>query len=219
METGPIQGVGPTLDALLRQPARVIQELRVGERGRLIRALLMVALAGVIVYGLVVGSFSGGRQLWAAPLKLAGGMLFSALICLPSLFIFSCLSGSRARLAQVAGLQCGLLALMTLLLMGFAPVAWVFSRSTESIVAMGALHLVFWVIALYFGLRFLSRGFAHMDDRTGGGFKVWMVVFVLVMLQMTTALRPIIGTADTLLPEEKKFFLGHWFEVVENSTR
>jgi hypothetical protein len=94
-----------------------------------------------------------------------------------------------------------------------------FSRSTESIVAMGALHLVFWVIALYFGLRFLSRGFAHMDDRTGGGFKVWMVVFVLVMLQMTTALRPIIGTADRLLPEEKKFFLGHWFEVVENSTR
>jgi hypothetical protein len=195
METGPIQGVGPTLDALLRQPARVIQELRVGERGRLIRALLMVALAGVIVYGLVVGSFSGGRQLWAAPMKLAGGMLFSALICLPSLFIFSCLSGSRARLAQVAGLQCGLLALMTLLLMGFAPVAWVFSRSTESIVAMGALHLVFWVIALYFGLRFLSRGFAHMDDRTGGGFEVWRGVVVLVMLQMTTAVRPSIGTA------------------------
>jgi hypothetical protein len=27
---------------------------------------------------------------------------------------------------------------------------------------------------------------------------------------MTTALRPIIGKADTLLPTEKKFFLQHW---------
>jgi hypothetical protein len=27
---------------------------------------------------------------------------------------------------------------------------------------------------------------------------------------MTTALRPILGTADTFFPTEKKFFLAHW---------
>jgi hypothetical protein len=32
---------------------------------------------------------------------------------------------------------------------------------------------------------------------------------------MTTALRPIVGTADTLLPEEKKFFASHWVECLK----
>jgi len=34
---------------------------------------------------------------------------------------------------------------------------------------------------------------------------------------MTTALRPIVGTADTLLPEEKKFFLSHWGDSIKQS--
>jgi len=40
---------------------------------------------------------------------------------------------------------------------------------------------------------------------------------MLVVLQMTTALRPIVGRADTFIPEEKKFFLTHWFQCLEKS--
>ena len=93
------------------------------------------------------------------PVKIAGGLLISALICLPSLYIFTCLSGSQARLAEMFGLVGGLLMLMTILLIGFAPVAWLFSQSTDSVAWMGALHLVFWFIATFFGLRFLKRVF------------------------------------------------------------
>jgi hypothetical protein len=35
------------------------------------------------------------------------------------------------------------------------------------------------------------------------------------MLQMTTALRPIVGTADTYLPKEKKFFVTHWIDSLK----
>ena len=105
----------------------------------------------------------------------------------------------------------GLIALMTVLLIGFAPIAWVFSQSTESLPAMGALHLIFWFIATYFGLRFLHAGFTHLSARPAG-LRVWVVIFLLVMIQMTTALRPIVGTADSLLPTEKKFFVKHWLE-------
>src|SRR5947209_17501984 len=99
------------------------------------------------------------HQLWAAPVKLALGMLISAVICLPSLYIFTCLSGSQARLAEMCGLLIGLLLLMTLLLVGFAPVAWLFSQSTDSLPWMGVLHLLFWFIAVFFGLRFLESAF------------------------------------------------------------
>jgi len=103
--------------------------------------------------------------------------------------------------------------LMTVLLVGFAPVAWVFSQSTNSLPAMGVLHFLFWVIATWFGLRFLNAGFAHLSAKPGGT-RVWAMIFLLVMLQMTTALRPLIGKSDTFWSPEKKFFLNHWMETM-----
>jgi hypothetical protein len=109
----------------------------------------------------------------------------------------------------------GLLALITVLLLGFAPIAWVFSQSTESEVAMGVVHLGFWLVATVFGLRFLGAGFRRLNGRSSGVLRVWMLLYVVVGLQMTAALRPLIGTADSLLPAKKKFFLAHWMDCLD----
>ena len=207
----PASGV---IEAILREPRRVMFQLRQPGAGGLTAVMLLVALAGSLVYGLVAGTFSGGVQLWAAPLKIAGVLFLSALICLPSLYIFGCLSGARIRLGEMCGLVTGMLALMTLLLMGFVPVAWLFGQSTSSLAWMGTLHLVFGLIAAGFGLRFLQTGFSHAEASSNGGLHVWVVIFVLVMLQMTTTLRPIVGTAPTLLPTEKEFFVSHWSDCL-----
>jgi hypothetical protein len=217
-EQEPLPSAISAIEAILRQPRRVLFQLRQPGAGRVILAMLGAAIVCSLVYGVVIGSFSGGTQFWAAPVKVAAGLLLSAAICLPSLYIFACLSGATARLVEVVGLVTGLLLLMTVLLIGFAPVAWLFSQSTESLILMGVLHLVFWLIATYFGLRFLNAGFVLRDDRSGG-IKVWMVIFVLVVVQMTTALRPLLGTADTVLPSEKKFFLAHWGECIKEAGR
>lgn len=218
-EREPITGVIAVFEAILRQPRRVMYQLCQPEQWMLRPSLLVITVLSALVYGFVVGTFSGGDQLWAAPLKIAGGLFVSALICLPSLYIFACLSGAQVRLAHVWGLVAGVLALTTIMLIGFAPVAWVFSESTESVTFMGFLHLLFGLIAVYFGLRFLWAGFAHFQARSGGGVQTWMVIFLLVMLQMTTALRPIVGTAPTLLPTEKKFFFVHWIDNLEKDHR
>lgn len=212
MIRGPIAAV----ESLLRNPRRVLYQLRQPGAGHVIVALLLIAVTCSLVYGVVVGTFSMGAQLWAAPVKIALGLVISAVICLPSLYIFSCLSGTQARLIEVIGMIAGLLALMTVLLVGFAPVAWVFSQSTESLAAMGALHLTFWCIATYFGIRFLSEGFAHLSGKPAG-LRVWVTIFLLVMVQMSTALRPIVGKSDTFLPVQKKFFLKHWFEQLDKA--
>jgi hypothetical protein len=177
--------------------------------------MLFVSILCALIYGLVVGTFSMHEQFWAAPLKVAGGLLLSALICLPSLYIFACLSGSAARPAEIFGQVCGLLMLTTLLLVGFAPVAWLFSQSTESVNWMGALHLVFWGIATVFGLRFLEAGFSRLQARSNAGLNTWIIIFVLVVLQMTTALRPIVGRADTFFPQKKMSFATHWGECLK----
>jgi hypothetical protein len=217
-EREPIPNVIVAVEAILRQPRRVIYQLRQPGAGRLMLSMVFVAILCSLLYGVVVGTFSKGDQLWAAPAKICGGMLISAVICLPSLYIFTCLSGSQARLAEICGLVCGVLMLMTLLLIGFAPVAWLFSESTNSVTWMGTLHLCFWFISTFFGLRFLGMGFSHSHARSSAGLNLWIIIFLLVVAQMTTALRPIVGTAKTFLPAEKQFFLTHWTECFNAPT-
>ncbi len=212
---GPFSGV----DALLRNPRRIMFQLNQEGGRQLIAMLLGVALVCALGYGLIVGMFSGGGQLFFAPVKIAAGLVFSALICLPSLYIFAALGGSRAGLRDVVGLIAGLLALTTVLLVGFAPVAWIFSESTESLAMMGALHLAFWLVSAGFGLRFLRAGFRHTSLKAPQGLSIWTVIFLAVALQMTTALRPILGTADSALPTEKRFFLAHWAENLGDPVR
>jgi len=205
------------IESLLKFPGRIIYELQNNWRAGLSGWLVALALVGMAAYGVVVGSFSGGAQMWIAPAKLALGIFFSTLICLPSLYIFAGLAGIDVRLRTVVGVLFAAVALSALLLIGFAPVAWIFSQSTDSIPFMGGLHLILWVIAIGFGLRLIGAMGRLLAGATGGQMKLWSLIFILVCLQMTTTLRPIIGRSDRFLPGEKKFFLTHWFETLDKS--
>ena len=199
-------------EMLLKHPGRVLYELQRDERPALAFWLLAVALLGMAIYGLVVGTFAGGMQLLIAPAKLVLGTLLSILICLPSLYIFTCLGGIEARLRTVAGVLFGAVCLSALLMIGFAPVAWIFSQSTDSAAFMGTLHLLFWIIGLLFGLRLIDGIVRLLGGSDGGHLKTWTVIFIVVCLQMTTTLRPIVGRSERFFPAEKQFFLAHWFE-------
>jgi hypothetical protein len=208
-------GFGAILDALLKHPGRLVYQLH--QKSPLWPCVVLgaIALVCLTLYGLVAGSFSGGVQWWAAPVKIVLGTFLSALICLPSLYIFSCLSGAEARPGPLCGGLLASIGLNALLLVSFTPVAWVFSQSTESVAFMGAMHLAFWIISLFFGLRMIKATAAYIGAKDKEYLRIWFMIFLLVCLQMTTALRPIIGQAPTLLPVEKKFFLAHWMESLK----
>ena len=213
------QRPGAALDALLKRPGQLIYQLHHAPPGRIVAVLAGVTLLCLTLYGLTVGSFSGHEQWWAAPVKIVLGMGFSALICLPSLYIFACLGGANVRLAPLCGTLVAVLCLNALLLIGFAPVAWVFSQSTDSLALIGGLHLAFWAVGAVFALRLLSGLLAFVNPGAGKGYlRVWYAVFLLVCLQMTTALRPLVGRSDTILPTKKLFFLSHWSNNLNGET-
>jgi len=216
-ERVPITNAIAAIDAILRQPRRVMFQLRQPDAHRLVTSMVLASLVCAAIYGAIAGTSTGGSQLGVASVKVTLGLLISGVICLPSLYIFTCLSGSQARLLEICGLLSGLFLLMTVLLIGFAPVAWIFSQSTDSLVGMGALHLIFWFIATAFGLRFLQAGFSQSRARSQAGIKTWVVIFVLVALQMTAALRPILGKSDTFLPGSKKFFAVYWSQCFQEA--
>src|SRR4051794_40645945 len=78
-ESDAIPGFVTAIEAMLRQPRRVMYHLRQPGAGRLIIAMVAVAILCSMVYGVVVGTFSMGAQLWAAPLKIASGLLISTI--------------------------------------------------------------------------------------------------------------------------------------------
>lgn len=208
-------GIWMTLETLLKNPRQLIGQLNRDSQGRLISSLLFILIPCLIVYGIVMGSFNGGMQLWIAPLKMVLGTLLSALICLPSLYIFACLNGTNVKLSGVVGLLFGALTLSSLLLIGFAPVVWLFSQSTQSLVFMGWFHFFVWMTGTYFAITLISTGMKIFHPSSTFHLKIWGVIFLLVSLQMSTAIRPLIGKADTFLPQEKKFFLAHWYDCMK----
>lgn len=209
-------GWNGVLSALLRHPGQIVYQLHQSPGASRVAAVLaVIALLCLVAYGVVVGGFSGGTQLWAAPLKIAGGALLTAAICLPSLYVLACLGGAHdtLKLGPLAGLLLSTIALNATLLVSFAPIAWVFSQSTDSIAFISCLHLVLWGIGFYFGLRLVLIGARFFGVIDRGYLLVWIMIVTLVSLQMMTTLRPIVGRSERLLPAEKKFFIDHWLEL------
>jgi len=204
----PRRGMFALLDGLLRLPANLMFELSTRPLTHLRLGLLMVAALALV--GVFVGAFGGGYQLLAVPLKLSLGMTFCALLCLPSLYIFVCLSGGSHGLRETAGALLAGIALTSLLLVGFAPVSWVFSQATDSSALMGGLHLFFFLVSAHFGLRLTRRALANIGGRPVPALGLWTLVFLMVVLQMSTTLRPLVGPFEGIALADKQFFLTHW---------
>jgi hypothetical protein len=199
-------------ETLLRRPQVLAAHLASGGPGATAK-FGIITLLSFLLFGVVLGCFAKHEQLWAAPLKVSSGIFIAGAICFPSLYIFATLAGAQAGVAQMAALLGGALALSGTLLLGVAPAIWIFAESTDSFGFMGVLAIGAWLIALLFSIRFLRIAVTACGGISRGPMWVWSVVFLLVTLQMTTTLRPILGRSDRLFSHEKRFFLEHWLET------
>jgi hypothetical protein len=206
-----IVGGSAIIEAVLKHPAALVYELTKG-RGRSVAVwLFLVVGLCLLAYGVIMGSYKGGIMYLLAPAKMMAGVFLSSLLCLPSLYIFSSMGGSRQTLRETAGILLLCQTLAGVLLLGFAPIAWVFAQSTSALAFMGFLHLAMWLMATLFAVRVMSRAFEFLNHRKMGGLNVWAVIFIVVTLQMSTVLRPLIAKpTGPVIEPEKMFFLTHW---------
>jgi hypothetical protein len=204
-----------TLEGILKNPSSLFQSFLQRERSSLALHLFLIVVGCMAAFGLVLASFSGHDQWVWAPVKISVGLLLSGLLCLPSLYVFGCLSGLSIRPGAAAAMLLAMLSLCSLIIIGFAPVAWIFAQSTDSVAFVGTIALMMWVIALWFAFGLLKQVVRLLGIRVTEHIRVWMLMFTIVTLQMTTTLRPILGTSDTVLPKERKFFPEHWWNVLQ----
>lgn len=207
-------GTGNVIAALLKTPGAILHELTGGGRPRLVvGSLIGITLMGLAVFGGITASISAS-QWWHPVVKISAGTLFAAVICLPSLYIFAALSGIILPLRAVAGLLFSVTGLSALILTGFTPLIWVLGTSTASVIVPGALLLLVWLIAVFFGTGLLIRCGRALGMTHRLHLMLWSGMFLLVTLQVSCALRPILGAGKSFMPQEKKFFLEHWAEQI-----
>lgn len=202
------------IDEVLKRPYHFARRYLDSGSPRTTANLVLASVALFAIYGLAVGFFQGGAALLLAMVKVPLLVLASYLITLPSLYIFSCLSGCDVRISRLATLLAGSAGMAGLFAVGMAPVAWLFGVSSASLSFMVIFHFGVWVVAAYLALRFLFLAFAEMRD-----WKLllgWSILFVVVTFQVATLLRPIswIGEDGLFLDTGKKFFIQHFLESV-----
>lgn len=178
------------------------QSLRTG-----VRFLAMAALFYAF-FGLAIGSYGVDSALMAA-LKIPLIVACSLLICYPSLYVFSCLGGIPMTMSQVFVLGSACISVAGFILIGLAPVAWLFSMSTPNLPFRTLLTLVMGLIAIIFVVRFIGKLQVHAFFQRSQGVKVWLLILITVTLQMITVMRPILDRPTDGDRPRRIFFLQH----------
>lgn len=190
------------VETILRDRHQFFEEIREGTGLReKTRAMLVSTTAFMAVYGAVLGSTHSLLQAFSSAIKLPILFLITLLICIPALYIFSVLFGSRQRLRQSIALVMSAITVTAVLLLSFAPIAFFFMLTASGYQFFKLLNVLFFVIAGGLGMAFLSQGMhvASSSDKHEGAkmrglvLYVWIVLYAFVGSQMAWTLRPFIG--------------------------
>jgi hypothetical protein len=209
----PVSGAEGIVTALLKAPVKVADVIAGGGKGASgpVLALLAVGVACHAVFGVAAGLFAGWPVAAMDAVKAPLVAVCSLLLCFPSLYVFACVAGAPLTIPQTFALGCSCLAMVGLLLVGLAPVEWLFAVSTENLPFIVILTVLIWLVAVSFGARYVGKLAAHPLFRRQAGIKMWFLIFVVVTLQMTTCMRPMLARPENgWRVGGKKFFLSHF---------
>ena len=147
------------------------------------------------------------------PSSCRGVFLASGVICLPTLYYFSVLFGSRLRFMQTVTLILTAQTVAAVLAMGTAPISLLFLISGSEMPFLVALNIGVLALSAALGLIFLVQGVLYIQESkppdkitffTWAGMfvkgtlrsvvlAVWIVVYGLVGTQLSYTLRPFFG--------------------------
>lgn len=203
---------------VLGNPEGVIRQIcasrRLGAQGAF---LLLLALGGTALYGFGAGCFVDWQVALLDAAKMGGIVLFSYLLCLPTLYVFATIAGCRVGFAHLSQIGLVVLSGIGCILAALAPVLWLFAVSTESAALFILLAFMLVIVAVALGARTLGGAVKAQAVNTTTGLSAWFIVFIVVALQAITMVRPMLSPIGAERePEGKCFFLSHFFKSLEN---
>lgn len=192
----------PTLGtALLLRDKQTIFRTKItsGTWRRFLLEFILLSICGIAIFGAVSADTPQLTIIWAHAWKITVVYWGSIAICLPSLFVFSAVRGSRITVAELLYFVVAGLATVGLVLLSIAPITAFFAWTSNIPGTMAPINLMSGGLALLFGLYFIGRGYAFIhalrkttdpESRSGVDFLLlWLFLLLVVMVQMIHTLK------------------------------
>lgn len=149
---------------VLRDTAWFFEDIRKGlDLKNKIPALCGAVIAFFCVYGFILGAFHSVAQAFSSAIKLPLLFLATHLICFPALYVFNMLFGSRIRIDQYFTMLLGSAATMSVLMLGFAPIAFLYLITTDHYHFYKLLNVALFSIAGIVSVRFFYQGMLALN--------------------------------------------------------
>lgn len=191
-----------TLIALLRDRTTFLDEVREGVKiESKILALIISSSLFFAIYGAIIGASNGWQQMLVSTVKLPALYLLTLLICLPTLYFFDILFGSRANFKQYTLLSLTTVAVISVLLFSFAPVTLFFLISIRDYHFFLLLNVAIFSLTGFVGVNLFYKGMRSVMEFNEKTPKIrsqllmfWLVLYGLVGSQLGWTLRPFFGS-------------------------
>jgi len=179
----------------------IYKEVRLEKK---IVALLVCSSCFFALYGAIIGSSSRdwALQIVSSAIKLPALYLITLIICLPALYFFEAILGSNRSFAQYLTLLLASMAMISVMLFGFAPIALFFRFSINEYLFFKLLNVAIFTITGFVGINFFYRGilFFNKQESTSDQphqnltiVRAWLFLYGFVGSQMGWTLRPFFG--------------------------
>jgi hypothetical protein len=159
----------------------------------------------------VTGFFVDWRVALLDMVKMIGVVVFGFALCLPSLYVFMCISGVVLSFSRIVMAGLVVTAMMGCVMGALAPVIWLFSASTSSMGVFLLILLFAGSVAVGFGVLPIKRAYMAGVFKSCTALYSWLAILVVVMLQCITLMRPMLSPiGDEATPQGKQFFIQHF---------
>jgi hypothetical protein len=211
--------------SLLRDRQTFLEEIHEGRKLKTkISALLLSSFCFFAIYGAIIGASHSPLQILSSTIKLPALYLITLLVCLPTLYIFNVLFGSKQTIGQHFTYLLTAISVISLLLCGFAPVALFFLITVNDYNFFLLLNVAIFALTGVLGISFLYQIMrpiaSEKSDKGDEGVKIrtnilkfWLILYGFVGSQLGWTLRPFFGSPgqfELFRPREGSFFTGVW---------
>lgn len=189
---------------------------------RKIVSLLFSSSVFLALYGAIVGSSSGILQMLSSALKLPALYLLTLAICLPTLYFFDVIFGSKRTFNQYLTLLMAAMAMISVMLLGFAPVTLFFRLSIDDLNFFRLLNIAILAFTGVVGVKFFYRSMLSLIDKNSESaanryklITAWLFLYGFVGSQLGWTLRPFFSTPGTPFALFREIESNFYLEVVK----
>jgi hypothetical protein len=210
---------------LLRERQQFLEDIREGVKLKSkIFGLLIASTVFFAIYGAILGASSTWMQCLVSAVKLPALYLLTLIICFPTLYFFNVMFGSKRTFEQYLTLLMTAMAMISVLLFGFAPVSLFFLISSTNYSFFLLLNVAIMAVTGFLGVSFIYQGMHFLSEQDAEGkdirlniLRFWLGLYAFVGSQLGWTLRPFFGSPgmpfQLFRARESNFYLSLWESI------